>query len=81
MSNFINACPSSVCASLWSNSFNSFLFSNINKTQGHTMNLSDLLFVEFFNDNLKMFNQACEETILAFGVDLDEGVHTNKTLF
>ena len=35
-----------------------YLFVSMNKTQEHTMNLSDLLHVELYNDNLKMFNQA-----------------------
>ena len=51
-----------------------FSFSNINKTQGHTMNLNDFLNFELYNSNLKMFTQASEETLLAFGDDLDEGV-------
>ena len=38
--------------------FQMFSFFNINKTQYQTMNLSDLLNVELYNDNLKMFNQA-----------------------
>ena len=46
-------------------------FFNINETQGHSMNLSDLLNVELYNDNLKMFNEAWEETLLAVGDDLD----------
>ena len=54
-----------------------FLFFNCNKTQGHTMNLSDLLDVELHNDNLKIFNQAWEEPLLALGTDLDEGVLEN----
>ena len=37
-----------------------FSFFNINKTQEHTMNLNDLLNVELYNDNLKMFNLAWE---------------------
>ena len=41
------------------------------------MNLSDLLDVELYNDSLKMFNQAWEETLLAFGHDLGEGVLKN----
>ena len=36
------------------------------------MNLSDLLEVELRNDNLKMLNQAWEETSSAFGDDLDQ---------
>ena len=52
--------------------FQIFSFFKINQTQGHTMNLSDLLYVELYNDNLKMFNQAWEDTLLAFGNDLDE---------
>ena len=39
---------------------------------GHMMNLNDLLNVELYNDNLKMFNLASEETLLAPGNDLDE---------
>ena len=31
-------------------------------------------FFELYNDNLKMFNQAWEETLAALGNDLDEGV-------
>ena len=38
---------------------------------GHMMNLNDLLNVELYNDNLKMFNLASEETLLAPGNDLD----------
>ena len=45
--------------------FQIFSFSNINKTQGHTMNLSYLLNVELYTDNLKVFNQPWEETLLA----------------
>ena len=36
----------------------------INKTQGPTMDLNDLLNGELYTDNLKMYNQAWEETIL-----------------
>ena len=39
-----------------------FSFFNIGKTQGHTMNLNYFLHVELYNDNLKMYNQAWEET-------------------
>ena len=35
---------------------------NINKSQGDTVNLNDLLNVDLYNDNLKMFNQDWEET-------------------
>ena len=42
------------------------------------MNLSDLLNVELYNDNLKMFNQAREETsVVLFENDLDEHVLEN----
>ena len=41
------------------------------------MNLNDLLNVELYNDNLKMFNLAWEETLLAPGNDLDEHVLEN----
>ena len=51
--------------------FHIFSFFNINKTQGHTMNSSDLLLVELYNDNVKIFNHAWEETLLALGSDLD----------
>ena len=44
----------------------SSLFFNINETEGHTMILSDLLAVELYNDSLKMFNQAWDETLPAF---------------
>ena len=41
-------------------------FFNINITQEqHTMNLLDLLDVDLYNENLKMFNQAWEETLSA----------------
>ena len=46
--------------------FRIFSFFNINKTQGHTMNLNELLNVGLYNDNLKMFSQAWEETSSAF---------------
>ena len=36
------------------------------------MYLSDSLNVELYNDNLKMFNQAWEETVLASGKDFYE---------
>ena len=49
----------------------------VNKTQEHTMNLSDLLNVELRNDNLQMSNQAWEETLLALGIDLDGHVLEN----
>ena len=39
------------------------------------MNLSDLLDVELYNDDLKLFNQAWEETL--FGYVVDEGVLEN----
>ena len=45
-----------------------FSFSN-NKSQGHTLNLNDVLNV----DNLKMFNRA-RETLLIFASDSDESV-------
>ena len=51
--------------------FQIFSFVNINKTQGHPMNLSDLL------DNFKMFNQAWQETLPAFGNDLNKHVVEN----
>ena len=35
----------------------------INETQGHTMNLNELITVELHNDNRKMFCQALETTI------------------
>ena len=38
------------------------------------MNLSELLTVELYNDSVKRFNQAWEETLLALGDDLDEYV-------
>ena len=38
------------------------------------MNLSDMLNVELYNDNLKMFYQAWWETLLALGKDLDEHI-------
>ena len=41
------------------------------------MNLSDLPSVQLHNNNLKMFNQACEETLSALGNDLDEHVLEN----
>ena len=54
-----------------------FSFLHINKTQEHTMNLSDLLIVELYIDNPKIFNQAWEETVLALGDHPDEGVLEN----
>ena len=36
--------------------FQVHLLFNINKTQEHTMNWSDILTAELYNDNLKMFN-------------------------
>ena len=51
--------------------------SNINWTQGHTLDLNDLLNVELYNDNLEMLNQVWEEFLLALGYDLDEGVLEN----
>ena len=54
-----------------------FLFFSINKTQADTMNLSDLLNVELYNDNLKMFNEPWEETLLSVGNELDDGVLEN----
>ena len=53
-----------------------FLF-NINETLGHTTSLSESLNVELYNDILKMFNQAWEETLPALGNDLDEHVLEN----
>ena len=53
------------------------LFFNVCKTHGHTMNLSDLLNVELCNDNLKMFHQGWEETLLALGNALEEYVLEN----
>ena len=41
------------------------------------MNLSDLLIVELYIDNPKIFNQAWEETVLALGNHPDEGVLEN----
>ena len=54
--------------------FQVFLFFHINKTQGHTMNLGDLLNVELYNDKLKMFSQGWEETSPAHGSVSDERV-------
>ena len=45
--------------------------------EGHSMNLNDLLSVDLRKDNLKMFNQASEETLSAFGNDSDDGVLEN----
>ena len=53
-----------------------FSIFSINKTQGHC-NLNELLSVALYNDNLKMFNQAWEETSLALGNNLDAGVLEN----
>ena len=57
--------------------FHIFSFFNINNTQEHTMNLSGLLRVELYNDNVKIFNHAWEETLLALVSDLDEYVLEN----
>ena len=57
--------------------FHIFSFFNINETQVHTMNSSELLLVELYNDNVKIFNHASEETMLALVVDLDEHVLEN----
>ena len=54
--------------------FQIFSFFSINKTQGRTMNLNVLLNVEVRNHNLKIFNQAWEEVLLALDNELDEGV-------
>ena len=40
---------------------------DINKTQGRTMGLNDLLDIKWYNDNLKMFNQAWGATLLSLG--------------
>ena len=50
---------------------------NISKTQGHMMNLSDLLNFKLYTDHLKMWNQAWEETKVALDNDLDESVLEN----
>ena len=42
---------------------NIFIFSNLIKLKERMVHLSDLLNVELRNDNLKMFNQAWEETL------------------
>ena len=52
-------------------------FFNNFETQEHAMNLNDMLNVELYNQNLNMFNQAWEETLLALGNDLDENVLNN----
>ena len=57
--------------------FQVFLFFNIDESQGHTMNLSDLLCVELYNDNLKMFDEAWEETLQALGNHMEENVLEN----
>ena len=44
-----------------------FSFFNLSKTEAHTMNLNELLDVGLYSDNLKMFNQAWEETLLPLG--------------
>ena len=41
------------------------------------MNLSDLLSLEWYGETLKMFNQAWEETSLAFGNDENEHLLVN----
>ena len=41
------------------------------------MNLNDMLDVVSYNDNVEMFNPAWEETSVALGNDLDEGVLEN----
>ena len=56
--------------------FQIFSFFNTNKTQGHTMNLSDLLNVDLYNDNLKMLNHSWEETSVSLVDELD----TQRTL-
>ena len=49
----------------------------MNKTQDHTISLSDLVNVKLYTDNLKMFDQAWEETLLSSGNDLDDIVLEN----
>ena len=51
----------------------SMIFSSSESTrfQEDTMKLTDLLLVELEYDNLKLFNQSCEEALFAIGDDLD----------
>ena len=51
----------------------SMIFSSSESTrfQEDTMKLTDLLLVELEYDNLKLFNQSCEEALFAMGDDLD----------
>ena len=44
--------------------FQTTLFLNMNKTQGLTVGLSDLLNVDLYNDSLKMFNRAWAKNII-----------------
>ena len=58
--------------------FHIFSSFNINKTQGHTCwTWVICLIVEPYNDNVKMFNQAWEETSQVLGNVLDEHVLEN----
>ena len=57
--------------------YQTFSFFNIHTTEEHTLNMNDVPNVELYNDILKMFNQAWEETLLAPGDDLDEHVLDN----
>ena len=50
---------------------------NTSETQGHMMNLRDLLNVKLYTDHLKMWNQVWEETSVAVDNDLDESVLEN----
>ena len=54
---------------------NSLVLQRHYNSAAHDEHESDLLNVELYYDNLKMFNQAWEETLLSrFGNDLDEHV-------
>ena len=65
----INSCEeaqyNNTCAMLTDRQtvFEIFSFFKVNKTQEHVVNLNDLLNVELYNDFLKMFNHAWEETL------------------
>ena len=56
-------------------------FSKTGQLRGYTVSLNDVLNVELYNDNRKMFNQAWEETLLAFSNALDKSVLASKKVY
>ena len=48
-----------------------YVYFKINNTQGRPTKLTELLNIELYHDNVRMFNQTWDETLIAIGKELD----------